>query len=510
VLLARLCADWWKTDVTLARPLCARAVDELTAVGMDETSVEHDDRINHTSVVLRIIGPLDESMRNQLLNAMALPPSGPAQSTVSDYHATALGLAQLDTARQRGQEPEQMSLLIQQALQQGVGGRAVRALLKLRQKSPESADRIFEQEINLASQASDVGFIESWARTMNATYNKGPLPEAWRVAIADSIASRLASQNLSEAERPTACMRLGGYLQPVSRFPANTQSLIQAASAACASGPQPDLPPFPKVPVGISSSDGWLHEASAATDPRVSQLMKYNAATVAATKEKDFEKAVHILDDMTDEEKSVQKYSYFSANGQRQQWAIQAAVEACSHGEVKRGLGIVDGSPGALRLNMDIAIARKIAEKKLPGLSEILAHALSSMTSYRSDVPADYVNIVNLYAAERPTEAANILRLAMAELDAWRESQSTRRNLKPGEQWFEPLDRWLAPLPFSSALLVIGPEVLQTIGSTLRSSTMRASYDLALLTQCLEQHRHAGQLVPKKQALALPLANSAK
>jgi hypothetical protein len=509
VLLARLCAQWWKTDVALARPLCARALDELTAVGMDETSAERDDRINHTSVVLRIIGPFDESMRNQLLNAMALPPSGPAQTTASDYHATALGLAQLDAARQRDQEPAQMSLLIQQALQQGVGGRAVRALLKLRQKSPESADRIFEQEINLATQASDLGFIESWAHTMNATYNKSPLPEAWRVAIADSIATRLASQTLSEADRPMVCMRLGSYLQPINSFPANTQSLIQAAFAACASGPQLDLPQFPKLPVGISSSDGWLHEANAATDPRVSQLMKYNAATVAATKEKDFEKAVHILDDMADEEKSVQKYSYFSANGQRQQWAIQAAVEACSHGEVKRALGIIDGSPGALRLNMDIAIARKIAEKKLPGLSEILAHTLSSMTSYRSDVPTDYVNIVNLYAAERPTEAANILRLAMAELDAWRESQSTHRNLKPGEQWFEPLDRWLAPLPFSSDLLVIGPETLQTIGTTFHSGTMRASYDLALFTQCVGQHRRASQTASKTSALALPRANSA-
>ena len=495
VLLARLCAEWWSLERASAQPRCEQAVEEVSHIAQDESDADRTDRIAYENVILRIVGPLDGGTRQRLLDAIATPPQSVGSQIMprTHYDPTALGLSQLAAAQQSTDDPEKMASLIQQAIeQQAVGGRAIRALLQLRKTQPERADAIFRQAIGWASESSEIRLLASWANTMNSQYNSGPFPEEWMSLIMDALVRRVVST--SGLDQQDACLQFGSYLFRASRMQQPNSPALRSALDSCATpsashtAPAPPADSVPQWPNmnGVKTADDFLRVANDSTDPRIRESMLFNAATRAAIDDKNFEWAVEILDEMTDEARKVRNYAYFGQQGQRQQWALQAAVAACARGDVKRALSFVDGSHEALRLNFSVTVANALADKKLNGVKDFLVAAMEVLR-YRADDPNDYVKLVNVTSSLQPEQLETTLRRAVGELDQWRERKSN--SMKPGEMWFQPLDHALNPLAFDQHLLRADRDMLRAVASDLGSVTLRASYDETLLSLFLEQSK---------------------
>ncbi len=133
-----------------------RAISDIKVKKEDEMAVLSSPKSRLRSELLRLISPHDPKLVDKLLKAIPDTPinTNPAfaqifgaqteQSSVS--MDLAMGLAQED--------PQRAAQLVQASLQGGISPMLLQVLLAIRQKDPETADRLFLQAVEVAQKSS--------------------------------------------------------------------------------------------------------------------------------------------------------------------------------------------------------------------------------------------------------------------------------------------------------------------------------------------------------------------
>src|SRR5262249_10685778 len=149
-LKARLCSTWWQADRIRARGWCELGVETVTHTPLNESTDARRDRVAAGRTVLRLITPLEATLRDQVEDSIKLALAAEQESPTKEPAALASTLAQ--AALDQAENPPLMARLIGDSLRQGGSARTVMAILKLREKDPERANELFAEAAAIASQ----------------------------------------------------------------------------------------------------------------------------------------------------------------------------------------------------------------------------------------------------------------------------------------------------------------------------------------------------------------------
>jgi hypothetical protein len=464
VAMAQLAAIWWKQEPVSARKWMGTAVDMVTQAPANEEEPERARRILAARLILPMVTPLDEGLRQRLVDTMAanVPPG--AQSTPAQR--ANFSSSMVSTAMADKEHPDRLAKAITDSFQYGVTGSTVRGLIQLRASSPEQADILFQRALSLAGDVDSARLLLSqlWPAT-----NQAPMPAEWRQA-AFSLLARVLSAPADDPDLKKKRCDLAGQLTNRRNDlpPELQQAATEARTASCqAYQPTPEQAADNEVFRNRSpkTADDFLAVAAELKNPDNRAQMKYNAAMRAEIDDKDPERALKILDDMTPEEWNSRGGGMIPR--MRMELAVRAAMHSFEEGQTEPALKIIDTSPAETRAYIAINFLLKETKRTPPRAFYELA--VREVKTHPPADPLDFVRMINL--ALKRGEMSDIEDI-VAEMDRWREPDP--KSMKPNETfWASPWERTLTPLPF-------GPELANVDAATIAAKFAAAAKTTSL------------------------------
>jgi len=175
VAQAQLAAIWWMQDPVSARKWMGAAVDKVTQAPENEADSERTQRIRAARLILPVVTPLDEALRQRILDAMAANvPPGP-QSTPAQRENFSNSM--VSTAMTDKEHPDRLVRAISDSMQYAVTGATIRGLIELRASSPDQANIIFQRALSLAN---DYDSARSFSAALRVAADQAPMPAKWR------------------------------------------------------------------------------------------------------------------------------------------------------------------------------------------------------------------------------------------------------------------------------------------------------------------------------------------
>ena len=470
VAQAQLAAIWWTQEPVSARKWMATAVDTVTQAPQNEADSERTQRIRAARLILPMVTPLDEGLRQRIVDTMAAnvppgPQATPAQR--ANFSSSIVSTAISDAAH-----PERLAKAISDSFQYGVTSSTVRGLIELRTTSPEQADILFQQALSLAG---DFDSARAFSMALRPPPNQKPMPAEWKqpsFALLSRVLTLPANDADQQKKRCTLAASL--YNDRSSLPPELADASTNAQKESC-----PKFQPTTDQAVdnevfrnrSPKTADDFLAVAAELKDPEYRAQMKYNAAIRAETDDKNPERALKILDDMTPEE-------WNSRGGMisqmRRELAVRTVMHSFEEGLTEAALRIIDTSPAQTRAYIAINFLQKETKKTPP--SAFYDLAIREVKTHPPEDPLDLVRMINL--ALKHGDVSNIEDV-VAEMDGWREQDP--KAMKPNTMFFtSPWDS-LAPLPFGPELANVDAEVIAAKFGVAKGNLLNTDLKLCLV-----------------------------
>jgi hypothetical protein len=471
VAMAQLAAIWWKQEPVSARKWAGTAVDTVTQAPQNEADIDRTQRIRAARLVLPLVTPLDEGLRQRIVDAMAAnvppgPQSTPAQR--ANFSSSMVSTAMADK-----EHPDRLARAISDSMQYAVTGSTIRGLIELRESNPEQADILFQRAVSMSGDL-DSGFI--FQRYLWPPSNEKPMPPEWRQSSFALLARVLSVTPNNPDEQKKRCDLAGQFVgRHNDQPPELAQAAITARTASCPTyQPTPDQAADNEVFRRRSpkTADDFLAVAAELKNPDNRAQMKYNAAMRAELDDKDPERGVKILDDVTPEE-------WDSRGGlipkMRRDFAVRAAMHEYEEGQTEPALKIIDTSPAETRAYIAINFLQKETKKTPP--SAFYELAVREVKTHPPEDPLDFVRMINL--ALKRGDMSDIEDV-VAEMDRWREHDM--KTMKANQIFFASPWELLTPLPFGPELASVDAATIATkFAAAAKTTSLHADLQLCLV-----------------------------
>jgi hypothetical protein len=482
VLQARLCSAWWQSDRTRARAWCELAVDRVSRTPLNEPTDARRERVAAGRTVLRLVTPLDTTLRDQVEDSIKLALAAEQESPTKQPGALAATLAQ--AALDQADNPPRMAQLIGDSLRQGGSAQTVLAILKLREKDPEKANELFTEAAALASQSQDPGFL---AYLVTAGFpgiepeSSADVPDQWRYTSLQTLATNLAIPARSELESKRRCDWLTERLYTINeKFPQAVPDATLAQLDYCSPhGPTPHLPPLPD---DLKASDDFVRAAKGYPAAMMRQQLKLTAAMMADGPEENPERAPEILESITPEEQNARPGQVWP------HWNPMAVRAVLASKDMSGRRNILDRTPDRWRGEVEVRVLEEGVPKRFGWLEEIISRCGADLRRYGTYDPNTYIRFLNLALKYQWPNREHILFETMKNLDAWKPKEIIQGEKNP-IPYYPPLERLAAPLPINPNILELDPERLRAISSEVDKVLLRTSFRLSLLLPALARAR---------------------
>ena len=477
VLWVKLAQRWWREDPKRARTWITNAIEVVEQVPNKETPREREDRLDTARVLLTIVTPFDQKFAKQLLTVLA-----PDNST--DYERSAIANAFIDAAvAVVKDDPKRAAELGTLAFRTGSPNNNIRELLfPLRERNPKLADSLFVQALALVKQDTHGRLLNSllyvaFPVQRGITDNVPVPPDPLRIELLQLLVDLLNAK--PAGDKCGFVIWISPLFTEIERLVPKQWLVVRQAINQCRST---SASPLEQRQIDEATRtqprtvESYLKAAADEEDTNVRTDYQYRAANLAMT-QKDYERALKLLDDMPKEVRSESWDLY------RWQWAADGAIEHYKNGRFGEMNLMLDAVPADFQPLAKTAFIQWLPEQagsETAPIIEILNDALKGLR--RSNLPEKYYWYFGLLRSTikyQPADANAVLKDAVASLNQLNDE---------------------TPLNTNDYLKYIGPPLLEmdefVVKDALASVTlvaMRAKLRLSLLHATLQRMRDTSQ-----------------
>jgi len=475
VVWGRLGQRWWREDPSRARTWISNAIEVVEQVPNKENREERNERLETGRILLTIVTPLDQKLAKRLLTVMASD-----KSTDDDHSAAADALIDAAAAVVK-ENPKRAGELVAQALRTGTPTNNIHLLFyELRRWDPKLADSLFVQALALAKQNPGSRLVNS------LTYVAFPAlrgqgddvpapPDSLRTELLQILVDLLnTNQGSGENSNCGLVSWVAQFFTEIERLlPKQGLVLRQAINTCKVAWPvaQQRMEDVTRTQP-LDTIESFLKAAADASDTEVRTDYQYRAAMLAV-KQKDYERAIKLLEDMPKEVRGETWDSY------RWQWASDGALEHYKNSRFRETNLMLDAVPSDFQPLAKAAFIDWLPEKasaETAPIIQILDDAIKGLR--RSNISEWekynwYFTLLRSTVKYQPADANALLKDAVASLNKIKDAQ--------------PLDAY----SFN-----VGPSLLEmdefVVKDALASVTLpqpRAQLRMSLLRATLQQLR---------------------
>ena len=491
ILLARLGQLWWQENPEKAKSWLSKAIEIVETVPNKENPTERNDRLAAARFILRLVAPLDQRLTTRLTGVLRTSVERSTEDERKD-NAEQLIVAAETLAEKDAKRAFDIGRL---ALQIGEPTNLDSLLRVLRRIDPKLSDGLFVEALAIARATSSEPLIYTLTRT---AFPVQMLKVETVAAPADNLRRDLLQLNLAwlrsnqitADNRNTKCGGIIAFILPVV---AEFDRLLaqQAATAHQAISQCQSLSPLADQLLDdnlreqpLSTVDDILKAAADAEDVKVRAVFHYRAGALAVS-QKDHERALKILDSMSEEERQFMGEAWISY---RWHWAGLAAIEALKRGDIYSATVVIDAVPENLRVFTRIFFVRELPVEMYKEKDPTLTVLNDAVTGVRKSKVSDadrygwYFALLGLILKYQPGDAASFLKESIATLN--RGENSKEKTTTP-ERLDQNIFQGVRFLPES--VTEIDEYVVKDALSSITSLTKRVQLRLEVLEASLKK-----------------------
>jgi hypothetical protein len=444
VLWARLAQHWWQSDQDRARTWLRNAVEIVEQVPNKENPYDRRDRLSTARLLVNISAPLDKKLTTRLLATL-----NNAEEQWTEIDRTTYADALMNVAiTYVDRDPRQAAELVSQSLRLGPPSDIGSLLLAMRKRDPKLADALFTQALSLATQNLSVGVLSS------LTYAAFPErrgvgdtefipPEQFRSELLQIDVAYLNANPITDENRNPICASIAGFIAPVlsefDRLVPQQASVVRQAINKCRS-----VSPLVQQHLDMSLKSAQLDTvadllkaAADSEDLTVRTVYESRAANLAQAN-KEYERALKILDGMSKESRELMGETWESY---RWDWAAAGALEHYKAGRLLEMNLILNAVPADLQPLAKATFVDRLPTQRDPEgdpalqfLNDARAGLRKSNVRESEKAGCYFVLLRSVIKYDRPTASA-VIKEAFASLN--RMDQATpnkdRRMLESSE-----------------------------------------------------------------------------
>lgn len=513
ILFARLGDVWWKDNPERARSWMQKAVEGVEYVPNRENAADRSQRLAAARVLLSIIAPRDKKLGLRLTEVFTLDAER-ASSAERNMNADALieeALAIVD------RDPQRAAALGAASLRAGRPTSITALLWKLRSRDPKLADALFRQAVTSARETYDRDLSLSLIRVAFPASEEPPEseipapPDSLRAELLQVVVAYFQHTLTTTDGQEAFCSSNGSTIYRIAPLLPQFDRLLppeQAASmrqwmVSC----QSTLPSVTQQRIDNAQRnstpktvDDFLDAADKAKDSNSKTIFQARAAQLAAS-QKNFDRAIGILDGMDNETRKFLNESGGTWNWWRQEWAGASALDHFKHSDPPGAQRVMAAVPDDLRPAAQITLAYGLSPVKeyrtmTVELAENARKGLAASNMPEAVKVDFYFALVRLYAKFSPLDANGVLKetiTALNHIESTKSSASTNSSNAGASELSSALTTYSIPI-----VILENNEsaVLETV-SSVESPTKRALMRLGLLNASLERHR--ASIAPRKK-----------
>ncbi|MDX6614279.1 MAG: hypothetical protein QOD75_3465 [Blastocatellia bacterium] len=505
LLWARLAQRWWQDDPEKARAWMLKPIEIVEAVPNKENPDERSERLTTARLLLQIVAPLDQKLSARLVAVLT---QDAEQQAKAERAANADGLIEaavslVDT------EPQRAAELGALALRVGHPTLIQLLIFRLRPKNANLADAVFTQTLAAARQTFDADLLNSLShvafpesRTIGAPSDTR-VPDSLKIELLKAYIAYVQANQINPETRSSVCITVISLISPILfQF---DRLLPQQAAVARQSVNQCQALGHPLAQQIIDDAtrdqplrtvDDLLKAGDDAQDMQVRTVYQYRAAALAK-EQKDFDRALKILDSMSTESREFMGGSW---EAYRWDWATLSALLHYKSGDLYGMRLIMNAVPADLQPYAKLAFVNRLPANRdkdtdptLEFLSDVLTGLRRSSVS-DAEKSVGYFGLLPLTVKYQPSEATAVLKEAVAALN--RAGQAKDKNT--GNNQDSSLSGSEFSKIFPASLLEMDEYVVKEAVAAITAPDIRVHVRLELLNVCLDRLRSARQATPNK------------
>jgi hypothetical protein len=486
----RLGDIWWRDDPERARSWFVKGIEILeSSTREDKTAISC--RLATTRTLLSIIVVRDRGLSKRLMSILK---ENTDKQNIDQRRENATALADAALAV-LSSDPQAAEKLGEASLRLGVSIRLGILLWRLRARDQQAADALFSEALRVARVAPEFNLFS----ILISAVSQGPFSAtSYQKDVLNATAEAILRQTRAPFDDAAVC-RLGSLVAPLlpsfDLLPPDQSQRVRSKLALCQrSSPQEsgqpdkdstgDKNPLTKAPVTIEE---LLKAASEATDQNEHDIYLLKAAEQAA-KEKNFDRAISILDSINDDGRKRLDDSWWS---RRWSYASSSACVYLKSDNQSSLMKVTEATPSNLRAFVSISLAMnctngidsvKVLELLEAGRKELEKATVSQQVVW-------YLTLVQLYTKLSPSAAPDILSQAIAAVNRRRQEKTDDCTSDQSFSFVLSNEIVLSAYKLPTALLETDEFGVRYALGSIQPADVRVAMRLDLLKGTLEQRR---------------------
>ena len=486
LLWGRLGNAWWNEDSVRAHTWMQKAVEEVKPASDHESAAERQQRLSTARSLLGIVAQRDKSLSTELTLLLAYDAErAPDRDRSDDANALIdVALAVLNTDPKHAAELGSASLRISPSY------RIAALLWRLRSRDKKVGDALFNETLILAKATNEKNLFDSLA----SVAFRGPVPsDELRRRLLSVLAEILLRVPSSASDEATVC-RFSSTVAPLLdeflRLLPLQWGAVRAAMQRC----QTTLPSFSRKSVEEALRDQPLKtvadlesEADKASSQEIRDEYLIRAASLAS-QEKNFERALLLLDRISDQGRKQLGGGWESW---RWEYASSAAVTHLKAGDRSAMHKVIAATPVTLRALVQIGVAQELVKAgDRDSAFELLSEARQRLAqSSGTEVVYGYFSLLRQYERLMPLDTISVFNEAVKAINRSEKSDPKASPTLESEASLLTNDILLGPYKVPVGLLERDEPGIRVAISSIESPTKRVAIRLNLLVAALERHR---------------------
>lgn len=433
LLPARLAAVWAKSSHDMARGLAIQAADSVTRIPQNESDEDRKARLEAASNMIASLNTADRASADRVIAMMSKdaenrpsypPPEGPEADT-----RLSLAEAIRDTAKD---DPARAFALAQKSLALRDGDEIAAIYQDLKDGSLELANRYAAEALQVA--ATDPSLLFGLGQLANPALG---VPQATRDAILQTISDTLLQPDANPSQRARRCLAAPAALDNLPAYSPAQQSVLRSAALAC-KGADPDTDAGIRQQEQMADRNGDGDSPADPAHPQQSAQKKLLAASIAADRDHDLQRALDVLDSFTPEERDAAYPNWHLLWISLSQRSISAAERQHDTATIQ---SVISRAPDIVRGRVLLAAARTAYNAKDTDFGNLLVGQTEREleSNPRTDQYTVYLQLLNLCAAHLPADTLNALRIAVHGLNNFNPPHTTQVVLTSVGELLQPV-----------------------------------------------------------------------
>ena len=423
---SKLAELWWLQDQRRARTWITNAIEVVEQAPNRESPQERQQRLGTARLLLETASRLDQKLSQRLITLVSDVDKSTSKDD-RDGSATSLMHAAIAVAER---DPKRAAELGAQALRVGVPSDIDDLLFALRRRDQKLADNLFEQALNVARQTETPTLLDSltyaaFPKERGVGWPMPVPPDNLKAELLGLHAAFLSAHANEPQDEMRFCWAVIGFITPVlpefDRLLPQQALLVRQTVQKCRAfipyaSPEIDTSSSTQSPNTIDS----LLKASEDSEVILLRTLYQFRAAMLAKNQNDYERALKILDSMSDESRELMQGSWEAYHWD---WAATAALDHFQHGRlVEMNLLLNSGPPKLESFTKMTFLDRLPATKRLEGGTgtQLLAEAgaaLRKTSISDSEKYGWYFGLLKLTLRYQPSEAISVFKESIASLN---------------------------------------------------------------------------------------------